>query len=160
MSAITVVGVLVGDRFTSIVRWRDLTRGRLAEALGDASMLVTFNGAGFDLPMLRTHYPVPALEMPHLDLRFAARRVGLGGGLKRVERCLGIARDREFAMMTGKDAVRLWRLWERKGNAKALRLLLKYNEADVVNMRTVANEVCARAERLLEGSSKGGPALA
>ncbi len=153
-SAITVVGVLLDGRFTSLVRWRDLTRRSLAEVLGDARMLVTYNGAGFDLPMLRTHCPVPALEIPHMDLRFVARRVGLGGGLKRVERSLGLLRDREFAMMTGRDAVRLWRLWERKTNAKALQLLLRYNEADVVNMRTIADEVCARAERLLQTSSR------
>lgn len=154
MSAITVVGVLRAGRFHNLVRFRDLDRRSLAGALEGARMLVTYNGAGFDLPMLRLHHPVGALDLPHLDLRFAARRVGLRGGLKHVERELGLLRDREFAMMTGNDAVRLWHLWERKGNARALELLLRYNEADVVNMRTVAREVCARLERAL--ASPGG----
>ena len=148
-SAITVVGVLQGDRFRHLVRFRDLTRGELSAALGDAPLLVTYNGAGFDLPMLRLHYPVPELMHPHLDLRYVAHRVGLHGGLKRIERAIGIVRDREFAMMTGEDAVHLWHLWERKGNARALDLLLRYNRADVVNMRAVAEHVCAESERMI-----------
>ncbi len=158
-SAITVVGVLLGGRFRNLVRFRDLDRRALEGALEGARMLVTFNGAGFDLPMLRLHHPVDALDLPHLDLRFAARRVGLRGGLKRVERELGLIRDREFAMMTGNDAVRLWHLWERRGNARALELLLRYNEADVVNMRTVAQEVCARLEGALVTPGDGGAIL-
>jgi uncharacterized protein YprB with RNaseH-like and TPR domain len=94
--------------------------------------------------MLRRHLDVPGLDLPHLDLRFLARRVGLSGGLKLIERDLGLARDREFAMMTGHDAVHLWNLWDRRGNAKALDLLLRYNEADVVNLREVADVVCDR----------------
>lgn len=146
-NAITVVGVLRGDRFTHLVRFRDLTRRELSAVLDDAPLLVTYNGAGFDLPMLRLHYPVPELMLPHVDLRFVAHRVGLHGGLKRIERAIGVVRDREFAMMTGEDAVHLWHLWERTGNARALDLLLRYNRADVVNMRAVADHVCAESER-------------
>jgi uncharacterized protein YprB with RNaseH-like and TPR domain len=143
-SAVTVVGLARGGEFRALVRGQDLTRGELARELEDARMIVTFNGASFDLPMLRVRYDVPGLDLPHLDLRFLARRAGLSGGLKRVERDLGLVRDREFAMMTGKDAVHLWRLWERRDNEKALDLLLKYNEADVVNLREVADVVCDR----------------
>ncbi len=138
-SAVTVVGIARVDGFRALVRGRDLTRSELAGALEGARMIVTYNGASFDLPMLRHHCNVPALDLPHLDLRYLARRAGLGGGLKRVERQLGLVRDREFAMMTGEDAVHLWHLWDRRGNAKALDLLLRYNEADVVNLVEVAD---------------------
>jgi uncharacterized protein YprB with RNaseH-like and TPR domain len=144
-NAITVVGLARGGRFKALVRGQDLSRRRLASELDGARMIVTFNGASFDLPMLRYQYPVPGLDLPHLDLRYLARRVGLTGGLKRIERDLGLERDREFAMMTGKDAVHLWRLWERKGNEKALDLLLRYNEADVVNMVEVADVLSQEA---------------
>jgi uncharacterized protein YprB with RNaseH-like and TPR domain len=143
-SAITVVGLARAGEFRALVRGHDLTRQELADELEGARMIVTFNGASFDLPMLRGQFNSSGLDLPHLDLRFLARRVGLVGGLKRVERELGLERDREFAMMTGEDAVHLWHLWERRGNAKALDLLLMYNEADVVNLRTVADLVCDR----------------
>lgn len=138
-SAVTVVGIARSDGFRALVRGQDLTRGELARSLEGAKMIVTYNGASFDLPMLRSQYNVPALDLPHLDLRYLARRTGLSGGLKRIERQLGLVRDREFAMMTGEDAVHLWHLWDRRGNAKALDLLLRYNEADVVNLIEVAD---------------------
>ncbi|UCC92307.1 MAG: ribonuclease H-like domain-containing protein [Thermoplasmata archaeon] len=141
-SAVTVVGLARGGEFRALIRGKDLTKGELADALEGARMIVTFNGASFDLPMLRVRYDVPGLDLPHLDLRYLARRTGLRGGLKRIERELGLERDREFAMMTGEDAVRLWKLWDRQGNRKALDLLLMYNEADVVNLREVADLVC------------------
>jgi uncharacterized protein YprB with RNaseH-like and TPR domain len=147
-SAITVVGLARGDRFRALVRGQDLTRQELASELEGAEMIVTFNGASFDLPMLRDHLAPPGLDLPHLDLRFLARRVGLSGGLKSIERQLDLVRDREFAMMTGQDAVHLWNLWDRRGNGRALDLLLQYNEADVVNLREVADQVCQRMERV------------
>jgi uncharacterized protein YprB with RNaseH-like and TPR domain len=143
-SAITVVGLARAGEFRALVRGEDLTRGELAEELARAKMIITFNGASFDLPMLRGHLDAPGLDLPHLDLRFLARRVGLTGGLKRIERELGLARDREFAMMTGQDAVHLWNLWDRRGNEKARDLLLRYNEADVVNLREVADVIWER----------------
>ena len=145
-SAITVVGLARGGRFRALVRGKDLTRSTLAQEMEGARLIVTYNGASFDLPMLRDKFPVPTLEIPHLDLRYLARRVGLGGGLKRIERQLGLIRDREFAMMTGEDAVHLWHLWDRRGNQKALDLLLRYNEADVLNLKEVADILSQRAK--------------
>ena len=144
-SAITVVGLARAGEFRALIRGQDLTRSELSRALGDAKLIVTYNGASFDLPMLRSHFQVPELEIPHLDVRYVAHRVGLVGGLKRIERELGLVRDREFAMMTGEDAVHLWHLWERKRNQRALDLLLRYNQADVVNLRDVADIICGLA---------------
>ncbi len=146
-SAVTVVGLARAGDFRALVRGEDLTRQELESELADAKMIVTFNGASFDLPILRQHFSAKGLDLPHLDLRHLARRVGLSGGLKSIERQLGLARDREFAMMTGEDAVRLWHLWERAGNRKARDLLLMYNEADVVNLRQVADQVCDQMAR-------------
>jgi uncharacterized protein YprB with RNaseH-like and TPR domain len=55
---------------------------RVAERIAGASMLVSFNGKAFDLPLLRTRFvmnrvPRPA-EPPHLDLVHLARRVHRG----------------------------------------------------------------------------------
>ena len=85
-SAITVVGLYRGGRFRSLVRHQDLTRRSLEEAMRGAKVIITFNGSTFDLPMLRASYPVRALELPHIDLRYVAARTGHRGGLKRIER--------------------------------------------------------------------------
>ncbi|MBL8720725.1 MAG: ribonuclease H-like domain-containing protein [Myxococcales bacterium] len=52
---------------------------RLAERIAASSMLVTFNGKSFDMPLLRTRYvmnrlPLPQ-EPPHFDLVHLARRI-------------------------------------------------------------------------------------
>lgn len=52
---------------------------RVAERIAASSMLVSFNGKAFDMPLLRTRFvmnrlPAPA-EPPHLDLVHLARRV-------------------------------------------------------------------------------------
>ena len=155
-SAITVVGLARGGEFRALVRGQDLTRNELAGAFEGAKYIVTFNGASFDLPMLRGAFPVEGLDLPHLDLRYLAARVGLRGGLKSIERALGLARDREFAAMTGEDAVHLWHLWERRGNERALELLLRYNMADVLNMLEVADIVCQEATlRTFPNEGKG-----
>ena len=54
--------------------------GPVREAMEQASALVTFNGASFDLPLLDSRFvmnrmPPPRGERPHLDLLHIARRV-------------------------------------------------------------------------------------
>ena len=99
---------------------------------------MTFNGSSFDLPILSYHFPLAVPRVPHFDLRHACRRVGLTGGLKSVEKQMGIARAREVEFVTGEEAVYLWRAWERSGRPNALKLLKRYNEEDTVNLRPIA----------------------
>jgi uncharacterized protein YprB with RNaseH-like and TPR domain len=66
-------------------------RGQLhlvAETLNRATGLISFNGRGFDLPLMQNRFilarrPFPWLRLPHLDLLPAARRVWRG----RLESC-------------------------------------------------------------------------
>jgi len=137
-SPITVVGISDGRRPHALVKGRNLTRSNLKSILSSASMLVTFNGSSFDLPIIEHNFPGAIPCVPHLDLRTALRRLGYVGGLKNIERELGLTRDRRVEYMTGEDAVYLWRLWERHGNANALDLLVEYNACDCLNMRPLA----------------------
>ncbi|HEX9709178.1 MAG TPA: ribonuclease H-like domain-containing protein [Candidatus Thermoplasmatota archaeon] len=150
LSAVTVVGVWrPGRGFTALVRRRGLSAAAITEALDGARLLVTFNGAGFDVPFLRDQFPSARLPPAHLDLLSCARRLGWVGGLKRVEVRLGLTRDLETRVLAGADAVRLWRVWERQGSLNALRLLTRYNEHDCANLEPVARAcVAALAERV------------
>lgn len=133
--AITVVGVYDGRRERSFVKGVNLDR--LPEALDRAAILVTFNGSRFDLPFLRRAFPRMRLDRIHVDLRNVLRRLGYGGGLKAIERDVGIERSEETAGLSGADAVRLWQRYE-EGDDGALDLLLEYNMADVVNLEALA----------------------
>ncbi len=68
---------------------------------------------------------------------FAARRLGLQGGLKFIERELQIHREDAIEGLDGWDAVRLWQRW-RGGEEAALDLLLRYNAADARNLEPLA----------------------
>jgi uncharacterized protein YprB with RNaseH-like and TPR domain len=48
-------------------------------------------------------------------------------------------RDPEVQMLAGDDAVRLWRVWERKGHKRALELLVDYNKEDAKNLAPLAS---------------------
>lgn len=150
-SPITVVGIHDGNKFSAAVRGFNLDGEEIRNMLRDASMIVTFNGTTFDLPMIESQYPGSLPDVPHLDLRFVARKCGFMGGLKSIEIQMGIKRPREVAGMSGEDAVRLWKAYERDDNRNALKLILRYNREDIVNMIPMTN-ILAKAlrERTLE----------
>lgn len=134
---VTVIGLYRNGRMSSLVRGENLTEDRLASELEQTDLLITFFGSGFDIPYLQTAFPRLNFKKPHFDLCFAARRLGLQGGLKYIERTLEIQRDQTLEGLDGWDAVRLWQQW-RGGDESALDLLLRYNAADTRNMEPLA----------------------
>lgn len=107
------------------------------------SMLVTFNGSSFDLPILCRAFPEWTPPPCHVDLRHLLARVGHHGGLKSIEREAGLqdlrlARPAHLARVGGWDAGWLWRRGRgRRGDREALRLFAEYNLHDVIHLRTL-----------------------
>lgn len=134
---VTVVGLFRNGRMSSLVWGENLTEDRLQEELEQTDLLVTFFGTGFDIPFLQAHFPRLNWRKPHFDLCFAARRLGLHGGLKVIEQALCIEREGSVDGLDGWDAVRLWHQWQR-GDESALDLLLRYNAADTTNLEPLA----------------------
>jgi uncharacterized protein YprB with RNaseH-like and TPR domain len=147
-SPVTVVGIYDGTRMHSLIRGQNLTGQNLRAILSSASLLITYNGSSFDLPMLESQFPGTIPKMPHVDLKHVLRRLGLSGGLKNIEREMGILRDRRVEYMTGEDAVYLWRLWERQNSRNALDLLLEYNSEDCTNLKALATHAYCNLKRL------------
>ena len=137
---VTVVGLYRNGHLESLVRGETLTEDRLHAALEHTDLLVTFFGSAFDIPYLQRAFPRLNFKKPHFDLCFAARRLGLGGGLKTIERELHIDRDATLLGLDGWDAVRLWQQW-RGGDDEALHLLLRYNAADTRNLEPLADHL-------------------
>jgi uncharacterized protein YprB with RNaseH-like and TPR domain len=152
---VTVVGISDGKRTHTLVKGKNLNHSNLKVILSSATMLVTFNGSSFDLPIIEHSFPGAVPRVPHLDLRNALRRLGYVGGLKNIEREVGLERDRRVEYMTGQDAVYLWKLWERHGNVNALDLLVEYNACDCVNMRPLAELAYRDLRRMVFGSATG-----
>jgi uncharacterized protein YprB with RNaseH-like and TPR domain len=87
------------------------------------------------------------LDIPHFDLCFGARRIGLRGGLKKIEPYFGIQRHDDVKGMDGYDAVLLWQEVER-GCCRALNLLMRYNREDTVNLFGIADTIYGRLKTL------------
>jgi uncharacterized protein len=135
---ITVIGMFDGLRMRSFVSGIDL--GDFEGAIADFDLIVTFNGACFDLPFIRRTFPNISLPLGHIDLRYPLKRLGYRGGLKKIEKEMGIVRQDGIDGMNGYDAVRLWREYQ-WGDRRALEVLLEYNRADVLNMELLMERV-------------------
>lgn len=158
-SQVTVVGLYDGTRTQSFVAGDNLDQ--VPEVLAQYGMIVTFNGASFDLPFLRRRFPDLPTNHLHLDLMHALRRIGLTGGLKTVERRVGIERADDLRGLDGRDAVRLWREYCR-GDGEALDTLVRYNAADIENLEVLAERAYAGIRASLglpcDDGTKGAPA--
>jgi len=130
---ITLIGIYDGEEQHLFIKGKNLHDAR--QKLREFDIIVTFNGKQFDLPFIEHHF-CEKYDCEHLDLRFMLKEFGLKGGLKAIEKELGINRPEEVADVDGREAVRLWRRYI-SGDQKALGLLVKYNREDVVNLKTL-----------------------
>ena len=134
-SIITLVGILDTEGYHPFVYHQNLSD--LREALEKYDLIVTYNGASFDLPFVEYHFGSVFRHKAHIDLRFTLGRLGLKGGLKSIERRMGVARPSELSALNGYDAVRMWRMWAR-GDKGALDTLIRYNAEDVHSLPKLA----------------------
>ncbi len=128
---ITVIGIYDGQTVKSFVQGINLDEFELA--IAPYELIITFNGSQFDLPFIRRHFPNIALPPAHIDLRFFLRKLGYRGGLKTIEKSIGLFRNAAIAGMDGYDAVLLWNAYQ-CGDESALERLILYNTADIVDL--------------------------
>ena len=138
----TIIGIYNGSSYYDLVRGKSLSKESLQDALKDCKLLVTYFGLCFDIPFLKKEFIGIDLEIPHFDLCFGGREVGLEGGLKSIEKQLSMSRDENISSVDGYEAVRLWYSYER-GNKKALAKLRDYCKVDTVNLSKLAPIIIA-----------------
>jgi uncharacterized protein YprB with RNaseH-like and TPR domain len=118
---------LVGD---------DITAERVLDAVQGVDFLYTYNGSRFDLPFIKARLGIDLGQgLQHRDLMYDCWARGLYGGLKVVERALGVRRT--LPGLNGLEAVRLWYRYRAGGDESVLRRLLEYNREDVLNLKTL-----------------------
>src|SRR5215470_3304879 len=131
---VTMVGLYDGRKYNVFIEGHNLPD--FQAELKKYSVVVTFNGSGFDLRFLRLAFPNLQLPPIHIDLRWTCRRLGLRGGLKEVENKLGMSRPPDVADIGGHDATVLWAKYQR-GDKAALERLVQYNTEDVVHLKAI-----------------------
>lgn len=151
---VTVVGFYSHGEYRSYVYGRNLTPDAIQDELEEAGLLVTYSGCGFDIPYLKACFRELRFDMPHLDLCPAGHKAGLKGGLKKVEKLVGISRPDEVDGLSGYEAVLLWQA-HTGGAEGALDTLVSYNREDTANLHVLA---CKVYERLVLASGFPSPA--
>lgn len=134
---VTLVGMYGRDQMHILIQGRNLDAAVLKDTLSRFKLMITYYGRVFDIPFL--HHSIPGLQIriPNYDLCFASHRLGIKGGLKKLEAHFGIRRSGGIEKMDGHDAVLLWKRYL-EGDEKALELLVEYNEADTRNLYLLA----------------------
>lgn len=140
---ITVIGIHLWNRddprFVQLVG-KDITERSILEALQGAGVLYTYNGSRFDLPFIHRRLGLNLAKVfTHIDLMYHCWRKNLYGGLKSVERQLGI--ERQLKGIDGYEAVKLWWRYVDCFDLEALEMLLQYNKEDVLNLKALKEKL-------------------
>ena len=149
---ITVFGLYDGINTKIMIKGINLDYNALKKELQKYKLIVTFNGASFDLPFIEKRYPNLLPKIPNFDVKSVTDRLELRGGLKNIEKMLGIKRNPIIEKFYGGDALTLWRMYRATGDDYYLNLLVEYNEYDIVNLKIIA-EHCVKKmkKRVLSG---------
>jgi uncharacterized protein len=146
--AISVIGIYRPDGGTYQLVGGGVTDLNLYRALDGVHTIYTYNGGGFDLPVIRRRLRADLKrDFHHHDLMRDCWKQGLKGGLKKVEIQLGIVRSTQG--MSGWDAPRLWQRYETYDDRAALELLLRYNRDDIVHLPRLRAYLHAQPEEPL-----------
>jgi uncharacterized protein len=160
---IIVVGLFDGISTKIMINGINLDYKVLADELRRYKMIITYNGAAYDLPYLKRVFPyyskvfqgIPDFPqgipdgIPHIDLKHLCQKRGYFGGLKKIEKEFGIARNPILDGFYGGDVLRLWKMWRAGGDDYYLNLLVEYNEEDIINLKKIADEVIGVMENKL-----------
>jgi uncharacterized protein YprB with RNaseH-like and TPR domain len=144
---VTVIGLSDGSLERAFVADRpqgdDEPLERYLDAIRSYRLLVTFNGISFDVPFIEKQFRAAnyRCEQPHLDLIHVARSIGLTGGLKDMEKQVGIKRDDSIAEMRGAEAITLWGQWLHQRDRAAYDRLVVYCKADCTNLKAFADHL-------------------
>lgn len=140
---LTVVGLCLDDgreqRVIQLVGG-EISATRVFEFIEQVKVLYTYNGERFDLPYIKAKLGVDlSRHCTHHDLMYDCWQINLYGGLKEVERQLGI--ERKLSGIDGRLAVQLWFDYKLYGEKRFLTTLLDYNREDVLNLKALKEKL-------------------
>ncbi|MBI5050498.1 MAG: ribonuclease H-like domain-containing protein [Nitrospirae bacterium] len=135
-SSLTVVGIHLENGNNHVIQLvgSKIYSSELLRLIEQVDVIYTYNGARFDLPYIKAKLHIDLKEYStHKDLMYECWQRKLFGGLKNVERQLGI--KRKLTDIDGCIAVQLWHDYKQTGNEESLETLLEYNREDVLNLK-------------------------
>lgn len=131
---ITIIGIHRDDMGLHQLMGNKITPRHIMDILEGVDTIYTYNGKRFDIPIIARYVGIDLSSRFKMhDLVYDCRAKHLYGGLKWVEKVLGIKRSLDG--MDGHTAMELWEEYFWFKNKDALKKLLKYNEEDVINLK-------------------------
>jgi uncharacterized protein YprB with RNaseH-like and TPR domain len=130
--------------FMADLRGETAMLAAVAQVLAGCRALVSFNGRGFDLPLLETRLTLnrlslPARHLPHLDLLYPARRLYR----RRLPSCRLAYLEEALLGLEREDDVPGWAIpalyfdYLRRGEAEPLRGVFRHNALDILSLVTL-----------------------
>ncbi len=118
----------------------EITINKLIKIIKKIKILYTYNGTEFDLKFIKKKLNIDITEYCiHKDLMKECHQRNLYGGLKQVEKKLGI--ERKLKGLNGLNAIKLWKDYKNFGDKKALATLLEYNREDIFNLKILKEKL-------------------
>lgn len=130
---ITTIAMYDGKKVFHYVYGQNLDS--FVEDIKKYDLIITYNGKSFDIPFINNYFGIK-LDQAHIDLRYPLKNLGFSGGLKNIEKRMGIDRG-DIDGVDGMFATYLWKDYKYFQNDKALETLLAYNIEDVLNLETL-----------------------
>lgn len=132
---ITMVGWSINGKYDYYVQGLH-SEDKLIGELKKAKIIVTFNGSIFDIPFIKNYFPNIEVPLCHVDLRFFAKKMDLGGGQKAIENEIGFKRSKSLKDTDGYMATVLWDEYK-WGKKSSLEKLITYNHSDIEGMKSI-----------------------
>lgn len=134
---ITLIGLYDGNESKIFINGKNMQN--FDKEVNKYNLAITYNGACFDLPFIKNKNPEIKLPSFHIDLRYALKNIGFTGGLKKIERDMGVVRSDEVKDIDGFEAIRLWKKYK-NGDKEALNKLIAYNTEDIQNLKPLMDK--------------------
>jgi len=140
---ITVIGIALENKSKlEVIQLYEssLTKNKLLKSLKNINEIYTYNGSRFDLPFIKHKLGIDLkTKYKHRDLMYDCWKNKLKGGLKVVEKKVGI--KRKLKDIDGYQAVLLWYDYINNNDTSALKTLLDYNKEDIVNLKVLRKKL-------------------
>lgn len=142
-SDITLIGIYSNATYRCFINGRNLET--FEDEIIKYDLIITFNGGIFDLPVINRYFRTRYFKhIAHIDMRFVCngfcdtRENCFKGGLKAIERKIGLYRPPSIRDLNGYDAVKLWQRYQ-NGEEYCLNTLIEYNKYDVLNLAKLSD---------------------
>ncbi len=138
-SDITVIGIYSDNGYRCYINGQNLER--FEDDILKYDLIITFNGKLFDFPVITRYFRTRYFSnIAHIDMKpvCASMDSKFRGGLKTLERKIGLYRPPEIRELDGYDAVKLWDRYC-AGEKECLNLLIEYNKYDVLNLAKLSD---------------------